>query len=198
MNMTTDNDHLIDRSLIEQWQRDHASLEARCAAAERELADAQVAFEAAKDAADEAVVHASQDAVEKEDALTRAITVLRVARRVHDSAGQAVQTSAGERRAAAHRAAHAPVARAAFVRRVAAVRRAEGLMADLKSTAQEFADADKALSSIHTNVGPFPSELGIGARLLDERGVPAFSAASHEARLRGCGIDPDTGAAPWL
>jgi len=194
----SDYAHLVNNEPIETWRRQHVEVEARLAAATAELADAQAKFESAKDDADESISKGAAAALEAEDVLAHAIRVLKIARRIHDAATIECQTSGGARRAAAHRAAHGPVARAAFVKRAAAVRRAERLMSELKDADAEYFEAGRTLSGLGEHLGTFPAELGIGSRLLTDAGVPAFSAATHEARLRDRGIDPLTGAAGWL
>lgn len=192
----TDVNELVDRDRIQAARAAHQAAIAAEVSAAAYADQKHLAAASAKRAADAALlgtpaeVEAAQSKAETAERAAQLASRVAVARTAARVASEAVMAEAVKQ-------AHAAAVRDAIVRRVGAVRKAADLVRAMAETAAEYSAADRDLQTCQTGGVSYPLEMRIGVGMLDGNGKP-IAVALHEAYLKGCGVNVETGQMRWM
>ncbi len=188
---------LIDHKRIAAARAAHQSAMEAEGQAGREADRLHLAAASAKRTADRALLGSPaeiEDAEARRDAAGKAAELAsRVAGARTAALGESATVMAAE-----IKQAHAAAVRDAIKRRVVAVRRAAALLAEMAETEAAYRQADRDLQTCQASGGVrYPNEMKIGNGLMDGNGKP-IAVALHEAYLKGCGVNVETGQMRWM
>lgn len=188
---------LIDRDRIGAARAAHQSAIKSEGAAGREADRLHNAWAAARVLADKALLGKPGEAEAAQAKCDAAEKAARLAGKIAAARTTALSESA-KAMAEEILQSYSGAVRSAVLARIAAVRRAADLQRQMADTVAEYSAADRDLQACQASGGvSYPLEMKIGNGLLDGNGKPIV-VALHEAYLRGCGVNIETGQMPWM